>query len=202
MPPLPFRRSPTLGRGFALPLREANQVDWACTRLDCGPASLVFHPPGEVYGARISAAGSHCLTVAIDPAALLGATDTMPDFERLNAARRAPPHWFAFHLRRELELRDDLSATSMAGIVIELLTELGDRPGLEPRGTPPLWLKRVQEQIGDEFCEQHTLQEPGRSGGRSPRSPRSRVPPTLRVHGRPLHPSAASRVRLPSAHDF
>jgi AraC family transcriptional regulator len=163
--PVAVSPQPHAWAGLCLNIAGGYRVDWARTRLDCGPASLLFHAPGEVYGARISDAGSHCLTLAIDPAALLGATDRMPDFERLNAARRAPPHWLAFHLRRELELRDDLSATSVAGIVIELLAELGDRPGLEARRTPPPWLKRVQEQIDDEFREQHTLRSLAEAAG-------------------------------------
>ncbi|NDK52362.1 hypothetical protein GYH37_24090 [Rhizobium laguerreae] len=100
-------------------------MDWGRTRLACGPASLIFLPPGEDYNARITHEGSHCLTVAIDPE-MLSAGDTVVDFERLNAARRAPPHWLAFQLRREIEPSDDLSPTSVAhGDPKEILSKLG-----------------------------------------------------------------------------
>lgn len=142
------------------------QVDWVGgSRLTCGPASLLFQVPGQLYGARISDAGSHCLEVDIDPAVLLSAADTLPDFDRLNAARRAPPHWLAFQLRREVELSDDLSSASVASIVIALLAELGERPGLEARSAPPPWLKRVEEQIDDEFRRHHTLESLARTAG-------------------------------------
>jgi AraC-like DNA-binding protein len=87
------------------------------------------------------------------------------DFERLNAARRAPPHWLAFQLRRELETADDLSPTSVAHTLVALLTELAERPGLEARSTPPPWLERVQEQIHDEFRRHHTLESLAREAG-------------------------------------
>lgn len=139
------------------------QVDWLRTRLDCGPASLVFHPPGEVYGARISDAGSRCLTVRIDPLVLRRAAEPVADLAHLPAARRAPPPWLAFELRRELVLSDDLSGTSVESAVVELLAELGERPGLEARSAPPPWLERVRERIHDEFRRRHTLESLART---------------------------------------
>jgi len=143
---------------LCLTVEGGYHVDWGRRRMRCGPASLVFHAPGQVYGARISDAGSHCLTVDVHPAVLLSAADALTNFERLNVTRRAPPHWLAFQLRRELELSDDLSSTSVATIVVALLAELGDRPGLEARSAPPPWLARVREQIDDEFRRHHTLE--------------------------------------------
>jgi AraC family transcriptional regulator len=107
---------------------------------------------------RIWHEGSHCLTAAADPAVLQSASDTALDFEQLNGARRAPPHWLAFQLRRELEIADDLSPTSVENILIALLTELSERPALQARGDPPPWLKRVQECVHDEFHRHHTLE--------------------------------------------
>ena len=143
--------------GLCLVVEGGYQIDWGLTRLSCGPASLVFQAPGEVYGTRISDAGSHCLMVAIDPFVLERSAGTL-DFERLNATRRMPPHWLAFQLHLELELEDELSSTSVASTVVALLAELGDRPGLEARSAPPPWLARVQEQIHDEFRRHHTLE--------------------------------------------
>ena len=143
--------------GLCLVVEGGYQRDWGRTRLSCGPASLVFQAPGEVYGARISDAGSHCLIVEIDPLVLERSAGTM-DFERLHATRRVPPHWLAFQLHLELELGDELSSTSVASTVVALFAELGDRPGLEARSAPPPWLARVQEQIHHEFRRHHTLE--------------------------------------------
>jgi AraC family transcriptional regulator len=143
---------------LCLTIEGGYQVDWGRTALGCGPASLVFHPPGQVYGVRISEAGSQCLTVGIDPAVLRSARDLTPDVEYLAAMRRTPPHWLAFELRRALELADDLSSTAVASTVAALLAELDDRPALEARSTPPPWLNRVQEQIDDEFRGHPTLE--------------------------------------------
>ncbi|MFU0505255.1 helix-turn-helix domain-containing protein [Pseudaminobacter sp. NGMCC 1.201702] len=140
-------------------------MDWGRTRLTCGPASLIFHAPGQVYSARTSDAGSLCLTVDVDPAAFESASYPIHDFERFDVARRPPPHWLAFQLRRELDIADDLSAISVADIVFALLAELDDRPGLEARGAPAPWLARVREQIDDEFYRHHTLVSLARMAG-------------------------------------
>ena len=150
---------------LCLAVEGGYQMDWGPAGLFCGPASLVFHPPGQVYGAQISDQGSRCLTVDIDPAVLLSAANTLPDFERLSAPRRMSPHWLAFQLRRELELGDDLSATAVASIVIALLAELGCRPAVQARSMPPPWLKRVQEHIDDEFRSHHTLESLAQTAG-------------------------------------
>lgn len=162
---------PTQPRTWAtlcLTINGGYHIDWGRNWFACGPASLMFQPPGQVYGVHISDAGSHCLTVDIDPAALVDAADTLFDLEPLNAARRMPPHWLAFQLRQEFAFRDDLSSESVASIVLTLLSELSDRPGFEARSTPPPWLKRVQEQIDDEFRWHHTLENLARAAGVHP----------------------------------
>lgn len=138
--------------------------DWGGTRVHCDRASLVFHPPGDVYGDRISDAGSLCLTIGVDPMVLLSAAEAIPSLARLDVSRRTPPSWLAFELHRELELGDDLSATSVEGTVLALLAEVGDRPALEARGTPPRWLERVRERIHDEFDRQLTLEALAHTG--------------------------------------
>ncbi len=150
--------------GLCLTLEGGYRIERGRTRLNCGPASLVFQVPGETYRAHVSEAGSHCLTVAIDPSLVGTAAGTL-DFERLNAMRRPPPHWLAFQLRSELELGDDLSSTSVANTLIDLLGELDGRQGLDVRDGPPSWLTRVQEQIHDEFRRHHTLESLARAAG-------------------------------------
>lgn len=141
------------------------QLDWGSARLRCGPASLVFHPPGEVYGARVSDVGSRCLTVGIDPGVFESAAEALPQVARLHAARRAPPRWLAFELRRELEAGDHLSAASVEASVLALLAELAEQPALEVRGEPPPWLERVKEQLHDEFARSHSLEALARTAG-------------------------------------
>ncbi len=132
--------------------------DWGVTRVRCDRASLVFHPPGDVYGDRISGEGSRCLTIAVDPVVFSSAADAIPSLARLRASRRAPPNWLAFQLQRELELGDDLSPASIESTILALLAEVGERPGLEARGAPPPWLERVKEQIHDEFARGPSLE--------------------------------------------
>ncbi|MGQ0548024.1 MAG: helix-turn-helix domain-containing protein [Betaproteobacteria bacterium] len=139
--------------------------DWGRTSVRCGPASLVFHPPDDVYGHRISGAGSRCLTMAMSPDALWDAADVMPSLARLRVSRRAAPNRLAYQLRRELELSDDLSAASAENAVLALLSDLADRPALEAHGKPPGWLERLKELIHDEFAGRHSLETFARTVG-------------------------------------
>lgn len=150
---------------LCLTLGGAYEVDWLRKRLRCGPGVLVFHPPGQPYGGRISGEGSHCFTVMVDPAVLTTERGEPPDLERLNAARRPPPRWLAYQLRLELNVHDELSATALESIVIALLAEVSEAPGLEARSPAAPWLERVREQIEDEFRGTHTLESLARSAG-------------------------------------
>lgn len=150
---------------LSLVLDGGYQVDWGRARQRCGPASLVFHPPGEVYGARISHVGSRCLTVGIDAAVFGSAAEALPPIARLHAARSGPPRWLAFELRRELEAGDDLSPAGVESAVLALLAELAEQPALEVRGEPPPWLERVKEQLHDEFARHHSLDLLARTAG-------------------------------------
>ncbi len=118
--------------------------DWGVTRVRCDRASLVFHPPGDVYGDRISDSGSRCLTIGVDPAVFSSAADAIPSLARLRASRRAPSSWLAFQLLQELELGDDLSLASVEGTVLALL---------------------AKEQIHDEFARGPSLESLARAAG-------------------------------------
>ena len=133
-------------------------VDWFPARLRCGPASFVFHPPGDVYSARISDLGSRCLTIRIDPRMIERASEEAPGLAELECTRRALPHRLAFELRRELEREDERAAAEVEDTVIALLVELGDRPGLDAPSASPPWLERVRERIDDEFRRHLSLQ--------------------------------------------
>jgi hypothetical protein len=64
-------------------------IDWGRFHVECGPATRVLHAPNQVYGTRISNAGSHCLTVPIDPITLADVAGRQFDLERLKTVRRA-----------------------------------------------------------------------------------------------------------------
>ena len=135
------------------------------TRQRCGPASLVFHPPGEVFSDRIFPTGSRCLTVAVDPGVLRAAVDALPALERLAVTLRAAPTWLVFQLRAEFALHDDLSPAAVESSIFSLLADLAHRPGLSFTGSPPPWLERVRERIHDEFDHKQTLDSLAQTAG-------------------------------------
>lgn len=150
---------------LCLTIEGGYRANWPGAQLQCGPAALLFHPPGDVYGARISDAGSRCMTISIDADAFGRIAGALPDIERLDIPRRAVPHWLVFQLRHELEAGDDLSGASIEGAVIALLADRNGPSGIEVRGAPPPWLDRVQERIHDEFNRGCTLDSLAQTAG-------------------------------------
>ncbi len=140
-------------------------ADWGRLRIRFGPGSLAFLPPGEVYGGRISDAGSHCFTVAIAPEVFRAAADAVPALARFQAPRSIPPTWLVFRLHAELEFDDDLAPASIESAVLELLADVAGRPALEAAGAPPPWLERVRERVHDEFTRTLTLAVLADTGG-------------------------------------
>lgn len=140
-------------------------LDWSRSRVQFGPATLALLPPGEFIGARTSSEGNHCLGIAVHPLALQSIGDGLSDWDRLRVPRRPPPHWLAFELRRELELGDDVSTTSVEATITMLLAELLGIPSVEARRTPLPWLEQVRERLHDEFRQSHTLESLARTAG-------------------------------------
>jgi AraC family transcriptional regulator len=164
----PDREIPPQPRGWAdlcLALEGGYREEYGRTRLRCEPASLVFHPPYAVYSDRISAKGSRCLNIQIDPKVLWSLTDGDVALDRLTLPRHGVLSWLAFQLRAEFELRDDLSAVVVESHVLSILAELAGRPAFEIRGPPPPWLERARERIDDEFIGSLSLETLARTAG-------------------------------------
>ncbi len=151
--------------GVCLTLDGGYEETYGRTRQCCGPASLVFHPPGEVFSDRISTAGSRCLTVAVDPGVLRIAVAALPALGRLHVTLRSAPTWLVCQLRAEFALHDDLTPAAVESSVFTLLAELARGPGLSLGGSPPAWLERVRERIHDEFDRKQTLDSLAQTAG-------------------------------------
>ncbi len=156
-PALEIPRQPSPWAGLCLVIEGGYVADWGRVRIRYGAGSLMFHPPDEVFGGRVSDAGSHCFTVAIAPEVFLAAAGAVPALTSLRAPLSASPSWIAFRLHAELEFEDDLSPASIESAVLELLAAFVHRPALEVGGAPPPWLERIRERIHDEFTRTLTL---------------------------------------------
>ena len=149
---------------LCLTVAGAYTEDWGVTRVRCDRASLVFHPPGDVYGDRISDLGSRCLTIGVDPTVFSSAAAAIPSLARLRASRRAPPSWLAFQLHQELELGDDLSPASVEGTDLALLAEVGQRPGApDPRLHGASLVRDANDHLSDDAAGFHVGDRLGRS---------------------------------------
>lgn len=143
--------------GFCLVLEGGFEERVGGVSLRCDPAMLLFHPAGAVHANVISDRGSRCLNVEIEPAvmAALGEGRALRDGQ--SSARHGVAHWFAYKLRRELHVRDELTPLVMDGVALALLGEFARQPSACMTRRPPSWLERARSHLHEAFVKPPTL---------------------------------------------
>lgn len=133
-------------------------------RVDCGPATILYHAAEAAHGNEISNGGARCLNVALDPAAL----DADPVWARLcdsAAVHRGVPTKLTLRLTEELSTSGDLSALAAESLVMELLAEFVQGPQMNVGGEVPPWLVRVHARLREEFRAPPSLASLATEGG-------------------------------------
>lgn len=128
------------------------------TRLRCEPATLVFHPAGDVHENVISDAGSRCLNVTVHASLLETLSDGARSRLESGNALRGVPRRFAFDLYGALRRGADDAVLEAEELLLTLLADLGRQPALRISRTPPGWLERVRERVHDDFAHRLELE--------------------------------------------
>lgn len=135
------------------------------TRLHCEPATLMFHPRGDLHASLVSEAGSRCLNVVMEEAFLAALPDGTASRLDGGAGRRVLPRWQAFGLLAALRPGDETAALEAEELLLLLLSDVARLPGMEVPRAPPAWLERVRERIHDGFGERLGLAELAATAG-------------------------------------
>lgn len=108
-------------------------------RVECGPWDVLVRPAGEAHANVYGRGGARCLLVRV-PAARRTRVFEAPG--RVGRARAVP---IAMCIERELAMRDEASALTIEGLVLELIGEATRGSAAMPR-----WLS-----VACEFVRQH-----------------------------------------------
>jgi AraC family transcriptional regulator len=124
-----------------------------------GPATLVFHPAGEVHANEWQGAEGLCFHIELAEARVASLRDYAPVLDRPADFAKGLPPWLALRLYREYRRVDGASPLALEGLALEVLAEVS-RPGLPALGRhPPRWLVRAREMLHDRLTENLPLDE-------------------------------------------
>jgi AraC family transcriptional regulator len=122
-----------------------------------GPATLAFHPAGEVHVNRWHAGTSRCFHVEIGPEVLDRARVFGAKLDESMSFPPGPGRRLARRLYDEFRSTDQVSALVIEALALELLAE-GVRLGSAPdERSPPRWLQRVCDLLHEAFRHRLTL---------------------------------------------
>jgi AraC family transcriptional regulator len=125
---------------------------------ECGPHTVIFHPPGEVHAESFHEGGSRSFNIEL-PSAWS---------QRVGLCSRVLEHPLDFRggqlaaliarLYDEFQRGDAVTPLAVEGLTLELIaraSRLLDRPNHERR--PPAWLRQVHDLLNDRFADDLSL---------------------------------------------
>lgn len=142
---------------FSILLRGAYRETSGNRVRDCKPATLLFHPEGELHADQFHHAYCRIFSFEIGTQWLERARECSVALAEPAQFRAGPAVWFATKLYRELDAIDDVSSLVVEGLLLEILAEISrQRRSLVAR-QPPRWLKEARDLLHDNFSESLSL---------------------------------------------
>jgi AraC family transcriptional regulator len=134
----------------------------------CGPATVAFHPAGEIHRERFHGQETQSFNLELTPAWQARLIGHAPALSRPMAFCGGDVAGLAFRLFEEIERSDAASGLVVEGLVLELLGRML-RHGSEPsRPSPPCWAERAREILRDRFSDNLSLGDVARAVGVHP----------------------------------
>ena len=132
--------------GYFCLVRSGNYLEtFGGRERSCGPATLAFHPPGELHSERFGDAAVSSFNVEVAPEWLHGLGVPVRCFEDALACRGSEPEALATRLYREFLENDDASRLAIEGLVLQTLAVASRAPRSTLRRPP--WFGRVIERL-------------------------------------------------------
>jgi AraC family transcriptional regulator len=125
----------------------------------CVAGAMRYLPPGQRHSNTFRA-GTHCLLVEIEPAALQRVAKHTDALQQPGEIGSIVGGWLAQRLHQEFRQGDPLALMSLEGILLELLAEGARHAGRSgPARMVPRWLRTAREYLESNFLRQLSLAE-------------------------------------------
>lgn len=114
---------------------------------ECGPATVIFHPPGANHADRFGQRGSRCFNVELEVPWLARLTEDLGEIPDASLVfRRNRANWLAQHLYAEFLADTPATPLAIEGLALALLADVAHFDVHSPRSAPR-WLDRVVEML-------------------------------------------------------
>jgi AraC family transcriptional regulator len=145
---------------LAIMLEGSFQVDFGRTSRECAAGDAVIEPAGEKHGNRIAPAGSHVVVIQPERRRVETVRPLRELIDRIDRVRDPRIVRAAWSLAGEIDDPDPVTSLSAESLALEILaTAARVETGRRTARRPPIWLRRVREQLHDRFLERLRIEE-------------------------------------------
>lgn len=131
------------------------------------PMTLMWHPPTLTHQDRVGRRGCHFFNAEVSSDWLNRLQDYTAIVSSPQVLRRTESGWLMMRLYREFSATNEGSELALEGLLLELLATLARRQEPVERQRP-IWLRRVESRLRDEFTEKPTMTELAAEAGVHP----------------------------------
>jgi AraC family transcriptional regulator len=142
---------------FSIILRGAYRETSGNRVRECKPATLLFHPEGELHADQFHQGYCRVFSFEIGAQWLARARQCSVELVGPIQFPTGPAVWLATKLYRELYAADDASSLVVEGLLLEILAEISRKRSRTGARQPPRWLKDARDLLLANFSESLSL---------------------------------------------
>lgn len=150
----------TLQGGYSEISRQQNR--------ELGPATLLYHSPGEAHSDKFSSQETRLFCVWVSRERLRAVSDYMTAADNSAQFTHGPALQLAFRMYKEFRSLDELSPLVIEGLTLELLAETFCAARREFKCADPPWIKRARDLVAARFNDTLVVSEIAESVGVHP----------------------------------
>lgn len=141
---------------FSFLLKGDYEESFGRQRVTHQPLTLMWYPPAMQHQDEIGPRGGHFFNVEVPP--YWG--ERLRDYSAVASAplvwQGNEPVWLMMRLYREFNSADEGYELAMEGLLLELMAAIARQPGRKEQ-RKPVWLRRVETMIRDQFTGKLTM---------------------------------------------
>jgi AraC family transcriptional regulator len=153
---------------FCLVLQGTYTESYGRINRTYSPSMVVFHPEGETHSDQFHDAGGLIFNVAFSSRWFQRVREFTHVLAHADYSQNGQASRIARRLYCEFQEPDDVSPLAIEGLALEFLVEMSRRASATSKGSPPRWLRQVEDLLRARFAERLSLEQIGQAAGVHP----------------------------------